>query len=229
MPESPPSNTVAPFFLGLHCRRIAVRPTWRGWLAVWFFVALGVVVGGRGLYGFLAVQDPVPGGVLVMEGWVSDADLRVADVEFRRGGYRVWCVTGEPLEKGSPLLAYHDYANLTVAAYTKLGGEAGLLQPVAWKTVRRDRTYASALALKAWLRERGYSAEKITIFTSGVHARRSRLLYATAFGPGSRIGVISTPEESFDPDRWWSSSMGVRAVVGETIAYLYARLLFWGQ
>jgi hypothetical protein len=110
---------------------MCVQPTWRGWLAVWFFVALGVVGGGRGLYGFLAVQDPVPGGVLVMEGWVSDADLRVADVEFRGGGYRVWCVTGEPLEKGSPLLAYHDYANLTVATYTKLGGKAGLLQPVA--------------------------------------------------------------------------------------------------
>lgn len=224
-----PTNSVAPFFLGLLRRRVGVRLTWRGWLAVLLFAVLGVVGVWRGLYGFLAVQDPVPGGVLVMEGWMGDADLPLAEAEFRRGGYQVWCVTGEPLEKGSPLLAYHDYANLTVATYTKLGGEAGVLQPVAWETVRRDRTHASALALKAWLREHGYSAEKITIFTSGVHARRSRLLYEMAFGPSSRIGVISTPEQSFDPDRWWTSSLGVRAVVGETLAYLYARLLFRGQ
>lgn len=229
MPESPPSNSVAPFFLGLLCRRSAVRPTWRGWLAVLLDALLGVIGVWRGLYGFLAVQDPVPGGVLVMEGWVSDADLPVAEAEFHRGGYRVWSVTGEPLEKGSPLLAYHDYANLTVATYNKLGGEAGLLQPVAWKTVPRDRTYASALALKAWLKERGHPAEKITIMTSGVHARRSRLLYEMAFGPGARIGVISTPDRHFDADRWWTTSMGVRTVVGETLAYLYARCLFRGN
>jgi hypothetical protein len=229
MPESPPSISAPPCLFSQLRHRTFVRPTRRGCLALLLCALLGVVAVWRGLYGFLAVQDPVPGGVLVMEGWVGDADLALAEAEFRRGGYRVWCVTGEPLEKGSPLLAYQDYANLTVATYTKLGGEAGLLQPVAWKTVPRDRTYASALALKAWLRERGHSAEKITIVTSGVHARRSRLLYEMAFGPGSRIGVFATPERNFDPDRWWTSSMGVRAVVGETLAYLYARCLFSGK
>jgi hypothetical protein len=63
-----------------------VRPTWRGCLALLLCALLGVVAVWRGLYGFLAVQDPVPGGVLVMEGWVGDADLALAEAEFRRGG-----------------------------------------------------------------------------------------------------------------------------------------------
>ena len=218
-----------PLLFGLLRRRACVRPTWRGWLAMVLCAGLAGAMALRGAYGFLAVQDPVPGGVLAMEGWTDDLTLARAWAEYQRGGYAVWCVTGEPLEKGAALSEYHDYAALTVAAYEKMGGPRGALHPVPWETVRRDRTYASALALKAWLRERGLPAERINVITSGAHARRSRLLYEKAFGPGSRIGVIAEPERDFDPEHWWQSSMGFRAMVGELVAYAYARFLFRGQ
>lgn len=235
MSQSPPPSAALParpFCLGLLQRRTALVLTGRGWLvlvAVVLALALGAAVWLRGAYHFLAVNAPVRGGVLVVEGWVGDEDLALATEEYRRGGYVVWCVTGEPLEKGSHLIAYHDYATLTVAAFTAMGGEPGVLQPVRWQTVRRDRTYASALALKAWLQEHGYPLDRVNIVTSGPHARRSRLLYEKAFGPGTQVGLTVSPERYFDPDRWWTTSMGFRSVMNELIAYVYARFFFRGR
>ena len=230
LPDSSPS--ARPFCLGILRRSWAIGLTARGWLVVataLFLALLAAVWALRGAYHFLAVNAPVRGGVLVVEGWVGDEDLALATEEYRRGGYLVWCVTGEPLEKGSHLIAYHDYATLTVAAFAAMGGEPGVLQPVRWQTVRRDRTYASALALKAWLQEHGYPLDRVNIVTSGSHARRSRLLYEKAFGPGTQVGLTVSPERCFDPDRWWTTSMGFRSVMNELIAYVYARFFFRGR
>lgn len=205
-----------------------ILPTWRGWLGLLLVAALAVALAARCAYGFLAVNDVVPGGVLVIEGWTPDYVLEPAAVEFRRGGYALWCVTGSSIEKGQFLAEFGDYARMTVAAFEKAGGEKGLLQPVPWAKVRRDRTYASALALKAWLLGRGLPVDRVTVVTNGVHARRSRLLYEKAFGPGSQIGVLAVPDQYFDPARWWTSSAGVRSVVDECVAYAYARCLFRG-
>ena len=61
----------------------------------------------------------------------------------------------------------------------------------------------------------------------GCHARRTWLLFERAFeGEDVEIGVISELNRDYDPERWWGSSAGVRAVVGESIAYFYARVLF---
>ena len=229
MPSHSTTAPARPFFLGLLRRRVAILPTWRGWLALLLVAGLSGIAAVRGAYDFLAVQDPEPGGVLVVEGWASDDVVARAQAEFQRGGFVVWCVTGEPLDKGSPLLAYQDYAALTVAAFEKSGGTPGQLQPVPWETVRRDRTYASAQALKAWLQEHKLPVEKVQIVTTGVHARRSRLLYEKAFGIATQVGVLAVPEQSFDAERWWNSSMGFRSVVGELVAYVYARFLFRGR
>ena len=210
-------------------RRMSVRLTLRGWLALVVAVGLVGMLAMRWLPHFLEVQDPVRGGVLVVEGWVTDDVLGRAINEYQSGGYIVWCVTGEPLDKGGPLKEYGDYATLTVALFEKMGGTPGVLHPVTWETVRRDRTYASALALKSWLKERGLPAEKVNVVTKGVHARRSRLLYEKAFGAGTRVGVIAVPEQDFDVNRWWATSGGFRAVVDESVAYIYARCFFRGQ
>jgi hypothetical protein len=40
------------------------------------------------------------------------------------------------------------------------------------------------------------------------------------------VGVIAAPDPEYDANKWWASSSGVRTLIGETIAYLYARFLF---
>jgi uncharacterized SAM-binding protein YcdF (DUF218 family) len=95
--------------------------------------------------------------------------------------------------------------------------------------VRQDRTYTSAVALRRWMEREGTVPAQLNVVSSGPHARRTRLLFEKAFGPNTTVGIIATPVEDYDPDRWWATSAGVRAVVDEVVAYFYARCLFWAS
>ena len=90
----------------------------------------------------------------------------------------------------------------------------------------RDRTYGSALALKAWFYEHGLKVQRINVVTESAHARRTRLMFEAALGPDVTVGIIAVRNPDYDPDHWWHYSEGVREVLGESLAYLYARLLF---
>jgi hypothetical protein len=39
--------------------------------------------------------------------------------------------------------------------------------------------------------------------------------------------VIAVSNPDYDPKDWWRYSDGVREVIGETIAYIYARCFFY--
>jgi hypothetical protein len=67
---------------------------------------------------------------------------------------------------------------------------------------------------------------EFNLISVGPHARRSRLLFEKAFGREVRVGIIALESQDYDPQHWWRSSMGVRVVTDELIAYSYARLLF---
>ena len=219
-------NPPRPFFCGLLRRRRCLVPTWRGWLALLLAAALISAAAMRWTCAFLTVQDSVPGGVLVVEGWMSPADAPVALAEFRAHDYRGLYVTGGPIEKGSPLESFGTYAALTVDVLRRAGADPATLHPVPAPAVARDRTYSMARALRKALAESGVSAARINVITAGPHARRSRLLYQMAFGPETRVGIFAVEEKGFDPARWWRTSVGFRTVTGELIAYAYARFLF---
>ena len=212
---------------GLLRRRQCLVPTWRGWLLL---AAVVVALGMFGMFGispFLSVTDSVPGGALVVEGWVPDYMLKAAITEFRRSHYDRLYVTGIPLDQGAPLSEYTNYANIGAATLVKLGMSASEVQAVPTGRIVRDRTYAMALTLKHWLRDHGRTPTKVNLMTGGPHARRSRLLFEKAFGQGVEVGVIAIPADDYDEFRWWRCSQGVRTIIDETFAYAYARLLFW--
>jgi hypothetical protein len=211
---------------GLFRRRECLLPTWRGWLVILLLGAGLVVIAIRGAYSFLAITKPVAGGVLVVEGWLPDYALEETIVEFRRGHFRMLYVTGGPVENGAPLAGYKSLAELCAATLVELGMDTNAVQAVPAAKIRRDRTYASAIALKNWMHRQGIGETNLNIVTIGPHARRSRLLFREALGPGYRVGVIAFPDRSYDPNQWWETSAGVRAVTGEMIAYGYARLFF---
>ena len=93
---------------------------------------------------------------------------------------------------------------------------------VSAHSVVRDRTFHSALAVKGWLTGQGLPVNAIDVVTMGPHARRSRLLFQSAFAADARIGIIALDDHRYDASHWWRSSEGVRTVLGEAIAYLYA-------
>ena len=207
-------------------RREVTLPTWRGWLLILLLIiGLGMAVF-RNLHGFLALNRPLPGGVLVVEGWLSDKAMQIAAREVSRANYAKLYVTGGPLEWGAPLSEYQTYAQLGAAVLLKFGINSNDLVAVPSPWVPQDRTFTSATTLRTWFREQHENPPRITVVTYGAHARRSRLLFQQAFGPEIQVGVIAVPPDDYDPRRWWTSSQGVRLVISEVLAYGYARVLF---
>jgi len=211
---------------GLLKRRLCWRLTRRGWAAVALLFLICSALFVRFIHPFLAVTATVSSNVLVVEGWVPDYALKAAAQEFHDRGYQRVYVTGIPLERGAPLSQYKTYAVLGAAVLEYFGVPTNQVYAVSAADVRRDRTYASAVALRDWMEAREELPTSLNLLTLGLHARRSRLMYEDAFGEGCEVGVIAVETEGYDPQRWWASSKGVRGVVGETVAYVYARVLF---
>ena len=67
----------------------------------------------------------------------------------------------------------------------------------------------------------------MNVLTEEAHARRTWLLFQEALGKDVQVGVISVPNPDYDASHWWLYSDGVRDVIAETIAYIYAKFFFW--
>ena len=183
-----------------------------------------ITFGIRGAYPFLAVNDPVDNGALVVEGWLPDYAFQEAITEFRRGHHSKIFVTGGPLESGAPLSEYSTFAELGAATLVRLGLDTNAVQAVPAPRVRLDRTYASAVALKNWLDPHGVAETNFNVISLGPHSRRSRLLFEKALGRDYKVGIIAVENQDYDAERWWASSAGVRTMTDEMIAYVYTRL-----
>ena len=211
---------------GLLRRREILAPTWRGWLLLASLGALLSWGGLRGVYPFLAPNDPRPTRVMVIEGWVPDYCLKDAIAEFHQHHYDKMFLTGGPVDKGAPLAEFKSLPEMTAAVLFTLGMTTNEVVSIPAPAVPQDRTYASALALKQWWREHARTPAAVNLISVGPHARRSRLLFEKALGDRIEVGVIALTPRDFDPRHWWRTSQGFRTVTGEAIAYAYARVLF---
>ena len=213
-------------YWGLLRRRSCLLPTVRGAVLLLILFASLLIFGFRNIQAFLAVNDPAPEGILVVEGWSPDYALETAKLEEQGNPYHLLYVVGGPLEQGAPLSQYPTYADLGAAILLRMGMSQDTVQAVPSGYVYKDRTYAEAVALSIWLRQHGLSPKEINLISLGAHARRSRLLFEKAFGKSTRVGIIAVEDRNYDPAHWWKTSEGVRSVISETIAYGYARFLF---
>ena len=142
---------------------------------------------------------------------------------FNTGGYQRILTAGGIAPDGWKTVPQYTFADETAKQLRRLGVAEAFVTAVPCRVERKDRTYHSALAVKTWLQQNGAPVVAIDVVTEGTHARRTRLLYQKAFGPSIRVGVIAVETLTYDPAHWWHSSEGVRDVLGESIAYLYAR------
>lgn len=226
-----PANNSERRCLGLMWRRQVWVLTWYGWLLLLSTCVLGALGGRQSIHPFLALDLQVPADILVVEGWVPDYALRRGlDLSVDRN-LRYLLLTGGTV-RGEVDPEHGDtYAQMALERVQRIGGDVPHVYAVPSTELTpepvRDRTYAEAIAVKEWLRDQGVKARSINVLTVGPHARRSRLLFQKAFGAGVEIGIISVPNREYDPRVWWRYSEGVKEVLSEGAAYLYARCLFW--
>lgn len=177
------------------------------------------------IHGFLSATVPVDAQILVIEGWLPDDALKKAAERVAEKPYEWVIAVGGPLEHGFFLSEYGTSANLARATLIKISNRKDIVA-VASPSVRKDRTYASAVALKRWLDQNQIGFNKVNIVSFDTHARRSWYLFKKALGDHYSVGVIAIDASDYDGNRWWTSSQGFKRVIEETIAYGYTLLLF---
>lgn len=199
----------------------------RGWLVLLLVVVLGTVLFFRGVHPFLAVTSRTNTQFLVVEGWVPNYALEESIAEFRSRPYRLMFTVGCDILNGVNVEVGDNDATYAQRRLSWLGMDSKFVQPVPSPTQYRDRTYASAVALRQWMKLHKAGVTSFNLLTVGVHARRSQLLFQKAFGDKMRVGIIAVADREYDPGRWWQYSEGVREVISEGAGYLYARLFFY--
>ena len=207
----------APRFFRWLLRRI------RGLLALLLVLLVLAVLARHRLYAFLGPDRPADSSVLVLEGWVSDDALQAAVDWADAHGVRTLCLTGGPIELGSWLAPWRSWPEMTLARLEAIGATDRFdVRAVPAPRTRKDRTFASAVALRDALGPDVPPA--MTLASESPHLRRSALLFRRAFGGASEIGTLPLPPLDFDGSDWYRCSAGVRSLLSESIAYLYALL-----
>lgn len=206
-------------------------PTLYGWLIILVGFLVSMILFILSIHPFLAIDQPVQGDILVVEGWLPKNALKKAVEEFEMGEYHLLVTTGGPIPLDSYLTelfpGIKSYAEISASVLITMGIEKNKIITVSSPLVERNRTYSTAIALRNWLLNNMQSSEiSINIFSLGPHARRTRLLFDMALGDIVNIGIIATDNINYNANRWWKSSTGVRTIIGELISYIYVKIFF---
>ncbi len=183
-----------------------------------FFVLRNVAI-------FLAVNKPVSGKYLIVEGWVERVSLLRALKIYQKGEYQGLITTGGPV-LGIDKPDYKTHAESAAAFIRKQGFDSSQLSVVPAPASAQDRTFLSAVMVREWFVANKKSLVSIDVFSDGVHARRTRLLYKMAFSDQVQIGIISAPPNGFKLQQWWKTSIGARTVLSELLGFVRAKYFF---
>jgi hypothetical protein len=214
-------------------RREVWLPTLWGWAAMLLIVggiATSLLLNANQL---LSVNKPALGldgkgaRTLVVEGWLDPPELQQAVMAFRRGHYERVLTTGGPIEEWHDAGGWKNFA-LRGAGILRARGLADVpIIALPAPETKQDRTYASALMVRAWERQSGVKLGAIDLFSSGVHTRRSKLVFGMALGSDVEVGALAAQPSEYDPVRWWTSSAGAKATMGEIVSLAWTGCCFW--
>ena len=186
-----------------------------------------------GANAWLSPHDPARGTdgrgarTLVVEGWLNEQGLEQAVAAFRRGRYERIVTTGGPIEPWIDRGGWGDFAT-RAAAYLRQHVPAGVpVVAVPAPDSAQDRTYLTAVTLRDWAAQSHTELGAIDLYSSGVHARRSRMLYRMALGPRVEVGVLAATPENFDAAHWWTTSAGTKTTLGEALSVAWTACCFW--
>lgn len=190
------------------------------------------------VHGFLAVNKPIGRGILIVESWIPQETLAAVPKLVREGKYTHILIVGSG-NQGHP---EGSDVNVATRMLSRLGCDPNLLvaiQVPEQKTRRAvgitgfgstssysisQRTYAGGLMVKQWIQATSAGTDAMDVFTVGVHARKSWILFQHAMGEGYEVGVISGPEPAYDSRRWLASKTGLYLVARNSVGYLYSLL-----
>jgi hypothetical protein len=214
-------------------RRHVWLPTLWGTLLLSALAAALATFALRHLGSYLAVDAPAAGRdgggarTLVVEGWLDDDALDDAIAVVARGRYERVVTSGGPIESWREGPAWPDYAERAADYLRRHGVSRVPVTAAPAPKSAQDRSFLSAVVVRDWLRRQGGGVDAIDLFSAGVHARRSRLVYRLAFGPDVEVGVFAARPRRYPLERWWATSDGAKSVLDEAIGLAWTSCCFW--
>ncbi|MEP7100476.1 MAG: hypothetical protein ABI702_24385 [Burkholderiales bacterium] len=214
-------------------RRQVWLPTLWGWLMLLLLAGATIVVLGLSARSLLALDAPARGHdgrgarTLIVEGWLSDAELAQAVATIRRGRYERVITSGGPIEPWIDAGHYGSFA-LRAAGYLRAHGIVELpVIAVPAPDTKKDRSYISALMVREWAQREGVALNAVDVYSAGVHARRSRTIYRMGLGEAVEVGVLAARPDDYDDERWWASSSGAKTTLNEVVSLAWTACCFW--
>lgn len=172
---------------------------------------------------FLAPNEPLRRGILVVEGWVSADTLASAVEIYQHGDYVKLVATGGPIpETWARFVEFDSYADLAVHLLVDLGLSPKETVPVGSVAAPTGRTYANAVAVRKWLQESELGIVTLDIVSEGFHGRRSWYVYRRALPSDFEVGIISARPLGYEVRAWWTTSAGAKTAIGELLGLVYA-------
>jgi hypothetical protein len=212
-------------------RQVWLPTLWGALLMLAVALALGVALLPRlGLH--LAPTEHARGAdgrgarTLIVEGWLDDDALADAIALAQSGRYERVVTSGGPIEAWREIQPWPTYAE-RAADHLRRHGVRTQVIAVPAPAATQERSYLSAVVVRDWARAQGVSLAAVDLYSAGVHARRSRLVYRMAFGADVEIGIVAAPPQRYRLDRWWATSEGAKAVLGELLGLAWTKCCFW--
>jgi len=176
------------------------------------------------IYGFLAVKHPMGEGVLVVDAWIPEPTLAESANAFKSARYRYLVVVGDTAEqKSSRFKGPAADVDAATGRLEKLGVDATKLIRLGVPDHPSGRTLGRAAAVRRWLDRSGMSVRSVDVFTVGVHARKTWILFSHALGSNCRVGIIAGSEVRYNPRFWFASRTGIWLVTRNLAGYIYSK------
>jgi hypothetical protein len=153
--------------------------------------------------------------------------VRVNEISLEAGSSRVALYDSDRYGRDSLIRILGSSTAAIAANYLVLSGiPDSLVVPVETRDKGISKTYRSALDVRQKLEEcRPRGIQSITVFSEGVHARRSYVSFRKAFGDLAAIGVISVSDKTITPSGWRRSAKGWTTILYEIAGLLYVKYL----
>lgn len=210
-------------------RRSVWFPTLVGWASILLFVTLPGVLWFLAGEGFLASCRNVSSSVLVLESWIGYDGIAAAAAEFKQGGYEYVVSTGGPSDATWNRQPW-SYSRLGRDELIRCGVPADRIVVAPVHQVDRQRTFETAKSSLQAIAESGTELPSaIVVFTKGVHARRSRLVFQRVFGDNTAVGVIAWKPATEATSFWWHSSERASDFLKESLAYPFELFFHSGR
>lgn len=203
-------------------------PTWPGWLLLFAVCVVPVIWWGFGGERFLGPTKPLQAEVLVVEGWIGLDGLDAARAEFVRGGYRYLVTAGGPSGHRWDRRRWN-FAESAAVVLVNSGLAADRVIAAPATASPEQRTYESAVAVRAMLESRGLKPEAINVMTMSSHTRRSRLVFTRVFDGRAKVGSVAWWPREYTGEPWWRSTERASDLLKETAGYAFELFLGSGR